>query len=130
MTKFRKLLETSPASETSSVQARLPRSHTSQPRIPEKVLIRPRRKFADQNRAMPDPTAPVHPRPKKISAQAYRLAPVYRPRSQDMEQETVTVEISAEILKQAQAILENAEAGSLSTLIDVLLSEWIRAQEQ
>ncbi len=134
MTKFRKLLdqeplEADPGSSGTELQPQLPRSHSSSPQIPEKVLIAPRRKSLAQSLGPPDPAPRLSSRPKQISAQAYRLAPVYRQQAIDPERVSVTLEVNATILQQTQQILACSEGGSLSALMESLLSEWIQAQE-
>lgn len=135
MTKFRKLLDQErsdpdPNSSSPELQPQLPRSQSSSPQIPEKVLIAPRRKPAAQLPSSLDPDARIRARPKKISAQAYRLAPVYRQKTLDPERVSVTLEIADGILQQTREILARSEEGSVSALMESLLSEWIKAQEE
>lgn len=132
MTKFRKLLDLEPYTPdpdpNGELHPQLPRSTSSHPQIPEKVLIAPRRKPMAQNPSAPDPASTLQARPKKISAQAYRLAPVSRQKVLDPDQVSVTVEIAPKILQQAEQILSQSEGGALSTLVGSLLEEWIKAQ--
>ncbi len=132
MTKFRKLLdlERYTPDPNSELHPQLPHSTASSPQLPEKVLIAPRRKPVAQLPSSLNPAPPVQARPKQISAQAYRLAPIARSPAVSPAQVAVTVEIAPEILQQAQQILSRSEEASLSTLVESLLVEWVEAQRE